>query len=538
MHNNVIEEMEVSNAAKLLSDMSSDEMNAAISRVPEFIDIANRFCDLYVSYRKQFVMMINGAIFIPKTKSNGPIPLDNKKICQHLNKKFAIGIFAGAHSSKFICFDVDDGSRETVRQIIIQAVRFGIPEDLIYVSSSGGKGYHVEVFFDDLVYTKKLEIFYDWVCINGRLNTSKVEFRPTHKQSIKLPLSKHAKTGNVCWFVNTKTFEPYEAEDFILTINKMSATRFNELVESCGISNPVCGGLDDLLEVTPESVIPRVRSRELTDEEKRSIECLGTYPDITAPGQRHKLVFSIAVHNRMQGMTKAENIACLTKWWRQQDKTLTTTSDTEAMSDIEDVADWVYSDKFIPPKREKILAITEDLFRIVLAQKNKTSRKLLFLIGCYCSVYGRMNMSSDRISAYVECSPASAKRNLSILEQEGWITHSQGGSVHHDGKFIRNPNTYYISSKAKELCTAVDVKSKKTLPYIYEAKEIILNDEDGSMRTKTCIPELEPNGFVKFYYKTLCETLSKPCLRKYLTRAEYNALQSQYIDLNSKGEDL
>lgn len=171
-----------------------------------FFDILNKLNDLYVSYRGRYVVAANGQIFIPQDKHTGhPRPLISKVLCAHLNQRFAVGVYAGPLSSKFVCFDVDLADEDVVHRLIDGIEEFGFPRDRIYVSSSGGKGFHVEIFFSQLMYTKVLLCFYHSVIQRLGLDPKKVEFRPTHGQSIKLPLSVHHKTGNVCWYLDRET---------------------------------------------------------------------------------------------------------------------------------------------------------------------------------------------------------------------------------------------------------------------------------------------------------------------------------------------
>lgn len=490
---------------------------------PAFFDIADRFVDLYVTYRQRYVMMINGSIFIPKKKDGGPIPLSNSIICKHLHKRFSIGVFAGAHSSKFVCFDVDDGNQETVRTIIRLAGQFGIPKEYIYVSTSGGKGYHVEVFFDKLVYTEKLRIFYDLIIINGRLDPNKVEFRPTATQAIKLPLSKHAKTGNVCWYLNNETFEAYEYDAYVLEIQKFSADTFNSLVDTCGMRKPISGGEDE--EFAQRVCAKEPEMRALSNQEYKLVTEASPYPDITQPGQRHALTMAIAINNRRNGMTQAESEQALLKWWEKQDKTITTTPDKEAMADIQDVVEWTFSEKFVLPQRIKKLHITKDLMRATLAMDTKTSKKLMFLIGCYCDVYGRMNMGYERIAQYLGCSAITVRLLIAKLSDEGWIKTVASKTGFKDGKYVRKPNTYYITKEAFEGSKDLDVKFCFEEPLVYEAKERPVEDNSGKI--KKVIPELEPDGFHDFYYLTIRQTVSERSYKDFFSRSEIAVLRNR-----------
>lgn len=492
---------------------------------PHFLEVADRLVELYISYRQKYVMMINGSLFIPKKKDSGTCRLTNSIVCKHLRKRFAIGVFAGAYSSKFICFDVDDGNQDTVRKIISLSEKFGIPKELIYVSSSGGKGYHVEIFFDSLVYTEKLRIFYDWVILQGGLDARKVEFRPTSSQAIKLPLSVHAKTGNVCWFVNRDTFEPYEYDDYVLQIRQMSAETFNSLVGQCSLRKPVLSDeFDDVLaKMNPEYP----RTRFLTEEEQGIIAGVSSHPSITQPGQRHALARAIAIHNRREGMSFEESEADLIHWWNTQDKTITTTPDKEALEDIHELVKWTFSDGFVIPNVVKKLEITKDMIRASLCMKTKTEKKFMFLLCCYCSVYGRMNMGYERIAKYLNCSAITVRGIVSQLSDEGWIKVVSSKSTFENGQYVRRPNTYYVESEAFSATKDLNVNFIFNGPLIYEAKECSKAGDDG--RIRKVIPELEPDGFNDFYYLTMARTLSEKCLKEFLSRSELKALRNRKV---------
>ena len=181
-----------------------------------FYDAVNALTSLYVTNVDRFVMGVNQHYFIPHKK------LDNNVILGHMNMKYSIGVFSYPNSSKFICFDVDMGDKDIVFKVINALRSFGFPQEYIYVSSSGGKGYHVEMFFDKPLNLKLLHDLYDWVIEEENLDPKKVEFRPTFTQAIKLPLSRHPKTGNICWYLDQQTLSPIKDISYITQIVQMS----------------------------------------------------------------------------------------------------------------------------------------------------------------------------------------------------------------------------------------------------------------------------------------------------------------------------
>lgn len=190
------------------------------------VSIVDALYRLYISYQQRYNMILPGGQYFTPRGKNGPTRLTRRVVYKHVCQSAAISIYAGSLTSKFICLDIDDGSKNTVKTAMARMEVFGIPLDMIHVSTSGGKGFHVEVFFDALVSTATLRRFYDWIVETGSLHPEKVEFRPTHKQSIKLPLSVHGKTGRICWYFDRDTLEPVEDMAYILGIKQFSAKCF------------------------------------------------------------------------------------------------------------------------------------------------------------------------------------------------------------------------------------------------------------------------------------------------------------------------
>ena len=85
-----------------LTQETADQLTAEYNNLGEvtnhLIEVEDRMCDLYVTYRGRFVMMVNGSIFIPKY-NGAPMKLRNSNICHHLKRNYAISIYAGQYSS-------------------------------------------------------------------------------------------------------------------------------------------------------------------------------------------------------------------------------------------------------------------------------------------------------------------------------------------------------------------------------------------------------------------------------------------------------
>lgn len=402
-------------------------------------DIATVFEDLYVSYRKSYVVMEPGKEpRILKHKDGSPYTLTSKTVQSHLAHKYAICVFAGKSASKFICFDVDDGDRGTVRKIQKGLTKIGFPEDSIYVSSSGGKGYHVEMFFDGLVYTSQLRKVYAAVCAAQKLDTKKVEFRPTATQSIKLPLSVHRKTGNVCWYLDAQTLSPIPDQSYILSIKKIPVST----VEA------IAARLPDFEKPKPVQVATALTS---------TVAAAAEFPQMTERGTRHNMMLDIARKCRNIGLTADECVAQLTSWYNKQDKDLIATDEVGVLKDINLISQWVYGDTF----QYRILKRDTTKFTAyeaqeILSQNSPVKRKLMFLAIRAHKYYGVLQVPQETLAGLFHVTVNAIYNAVKQLEASDYITvRHQKARRAEDGNIYVNANKIYPNDMA-----ACDVKAE------------------------------------------------------------------------------
>lgn len=423
-----------------------------------FFDIVNRLGDIYVSYRGRYVVMVpqEGKIFMPKT-SAGPARLTNRVLAQHLNRRIAVSVFAGAYSSKFICFDVDLPEPAEVRRLMNVIAGRGIPRDLIYVSTSGGKGYHVEVFFDGLVYTEQLHKFYDCVCAEGGFDPRKVEFRPTHGQSIKLPLSMHYKTGRVCWYLDRDTLLPIEDPAYVLQIRQMKVADFEAVVERLPKVIPQLGGADDDIEPA---------AKKMAAAELERLEGDG-YPDLLEPGHRHNTMLSIGIHNRYRGLSQERNRAELLAWAARQPEDFLLQPPELLEREADDIVRWVYSEQFVAAAKAPIIepvTFTADDIAYWAAQPNRTCRKFIFLLRWKLKRHTVCAMSYDWVGQTLGVSWKTAFDAVWKLVQRRQIDLVHGRPYMDNGQLKRKPNKYYLAGATPPPLDGWSCKGRIILP--------------------------------------------------------------------------
>ena len=481
-----------------------------------FFDVAKTLEDLYISYKGRFVMMTpDGSVFVPRYKDVKTLKvkdqrITNKIICGHLHGHYSICVYAGSASSKFMCFDVDDGSKETVQKIICALVKIGFPRDRIYVSTSGGKGFHVEVFFSSLMFTNDLKNIYNYVCVTEKLDKAKVEFRPTAGQSIKLPLSIHRKTGNTCWYLNSETFEPIKRSEYIFEIQKVDHEKAVSIAKSLPYTGSIFGCERE-----------KIAERHISEEERVSFSD-DTYPDLDRQGCRHTLMFQIAVFNRYRGISKERCAEELRVWYHRQNPSFISSTAEVVEYDTQKILDWVYSEKFILGRTCKDIIFRRDDVRIIMAQDKRSTRMLMFLIQYYTKSYGSCCLSIRRMSDIIGLSYQTIYTSLKSMIDDGWVdVIAKSKPKKSSDGYVRIPNRYTSSGRAYnwaagrfEYMTTIDISIRNRV-----------FDFDMPL-TELNVGKSESNPDIKMLYaRVLTSFLSDKDLRKHLTKKEFKEIE-------------
>ena len=474
-------------------------MSEIIMEPSLFFDVVDRLADLYVSYRGKCVVMgPDGSIFIPKRRvgdSLAPARLTNSLLCAHVNQRLAVSVYAGKYSAKFICFDVDDGNPETVRTIVDLCVEGGIPREKVYVSTSGGKGFHVEIFFDELVYVNRMERFYDWVCFKGGLDRAKVEYRPSGTHAIKLPLSRNFRTGNICWFLDQDTLEPVKDPTYVLDVQKFPASLFTVIADTL-YGEMIASG------VTPISPAAKSVAAPAIDEVETKLSFGDTLPDLTSEGMTHKTILAIACRLRCKGREPQQIEDDLMEWYSRQNPAYITDPESEVIRDIRKCTEWVFSDKFQPfvGKKSGIIFSPEDV-DLLLGQKRKTDRRVAFAIMYLSKRFGTAKISYRKLSSLCGLCEKTVITAIASLREQGVVGYRTGKARLSNGFYSRDFNTYWIAMQ------------KKKPPKLCSGDAVSL------------VTDLTEDSFDEVYYSLLARMADQPTLRKILTRSELKRLE-------------
>lgn len=421
--------------------------------------VCETLMNLYCLYRGRWVRMMD------PEKVKFPIQTikaryTDGEVMNHLDGEFCVCVFAGEHATKFITIDVDMGEPEVVRKVIDTMVDMGIPRELIYVSSSGRKGYHVDIFFEDFIYNACAEKFY-WAMIErSGLNPRKVEFRPTHRQAIKLPLGVHAKTGNRCWFVDRETLEPIEEFEYVFCIQKIPRSYMEGIVD--GIVNEHMRQIYNEAAKNKNKVVSKAKT--VTDFSDESLR-------VTEKGTRHNIQKKVAARARMDGCDYDDIVNAQMEWYLRQNASVIGSTESEVRVDAELLAKWAvnnvaikYSAESSKPK-DSFFRIHKSSLPYIMNAPTKATRLVLFLLIVFCDRYGEAKISYETIAEYTGISSVSVAKAIKWLSEEGYIDKKNTSYKQDIFLTVRGSNIYKFPGEKKFrspnsrdlLCDYVDI---------------------------------------------------------------------------------
>lgn len=465
-------------------------------------DIIFALKERYCFYRQKYVVMA------PQYTKTCMHYFKDAVIQSHLDGNYALGVFAGEKATKFISFDVDAGGKAAVRLVVDTLVKLGFPKDRVYLSTSGRKGYHVDMFFFPYIYNNTAKNIYDLVIWQTKLDPKKVEFRPTHTQAIKLPLGIHAKTGKRCWFLDQDTLDPVEdlwyicrtktipveSVSNILKIwnRKLWNERYVEMI--CGDQTNVC---NTQLEYDVDDKNEYYAKHQLT-----------------ATGTRHDMMLKIARDVRLCGANRYQIAKVLTGWYYRQDPLYIDSTPDEVSVDIRDISAWaeenvpVVKRRNVDSSKRKPIIFTKHDINYILMAPTSAARKTALLIWTYCKIYGASHISYEAIANTIGCVPATAQTAVGALVKNHVVNKESGGLHYGAGGLVKKTNTYFIPKNKTLACPADDELVAEEYEYV---------------------GEFNKENFDSFYYKVLGGLCTDEYLAKFLTKPELSGVKQERI---------
>ena len=456
------------------------------------INVCGKLMDLYCLFTGYWNMSKGKSLLRISSK------YDAYNIMMHLNGEYAVCVYAGEHATKFMTIDVDLNDPAVVHKVIDTMVDMGIPRELIYVSFSGRKGYHVDIFFRNYVYNEYTYKFY-WAMIErSGLDPRKVEFRPTKKMCIKIPLGVHQETGKRCWFVDRETLEPIEDFSYIFEVHKIDMNYFTDLVKN--LVNEHMRSIYNEIAVENE----KKKSQPKVKSDYNSLV-------VTAPGTRHNLQKKVAARARMDGMDYDGVVQAQMDWYNSQDKSKIMTPEDEVRVDAEELAAWAVKNVTIKHvkkeskefRRDPTIRITKQMISYILRAPKKSGQLVLFLLAIFCGKYGgEAKISIKTIAEYVGVSDRVVSDNIHKIVNDGLVEKERTFSKYDKLATVRGANIYRFPGTKK-----IYAPEKKYLnAEYYDIHEWITKDNIHDVYLDTLVAICKPEYLAKY--------LTKPELRE------------------------
>jgi len=471
-------------------------------------EIIQKINDLYILYRKKWLKFdTTGYSTISST-------ITDYHVRNHLQGHYTLGVFAGEIFSKFLCFDVDVKepplAKWTAYKLVNTLQEIGIPGEYIYISTSGNKGYHVEIFFNKPVFNTDIKQFYLMVLNYAELlniDYGKVELRPTNTQGVKLPLGKHFITNRICWYVDyEKGLKPIEDINYILTIQQMDSEYFydilNKAKDSIDITEQQALEYENIvakhrpLKIYKENIDPDVTIEAIEKLIQNGLKMQGT---------RHNALLKICKLNKYNGMSAEENKQFLIEWMEKQDKRTYTTKWEDVLKDIDLIVKYTYERNYSLVTKRKDITITSNEIEEILKIKGKNHKLVLYALLVHSKRYQLKDKTFYMTYKQLEQSTGLTKRALINIIHE--LEELKVIDVLRDNKIVFNKDKNKFVSDANKY------------------KINLLGEKYGNPENVKSISICDKNC-QNCFNACLCRLFSDSELRKMITKDHYYKLQA------------
>lgn len=355
-------------------------------------EVIKKLSDLYIIQRGHYLIQYKEGYGQYKTGQLNKSGKRAKALAdwqfeKHLNGDFTVGTFGGKLKSKFMTFDVDFPSGLEMAKWITYKIAKTL-DDLgihtYYISFSGNKGYHIDLFFKDLILIDHAQQFFNYVVKrSGVLHFSdtgnKVEFRVTDKLGVKIPLGTHQKTDNYCGFCNVedglKVMNKEQSEKYLFTIEKMKSETILNIIQAEDV--------DDIetaeMVKTEDAISPHKPLKNYDQSEDysidRAIDLLQN--GLKFKGSRNNSLFLIGLYLKYQGLDLEQCKLELNNWMERQNPELYSTPLKQCYKEIDAMINNMFSKNYNLSAGNKDLTVTLDEIKWIMENCPEKNQKLI-----------------------------------------------------------------------------------------------------------------------------------------------------------------
>lgn len=482
--------------------------------------LVNKIYQLYVNVARRYVLLSQRGNFqyvcwdrydkklcTPEAK-----PLLNFMIKGHLKGWYTVCVVTSWLFTKFICFDIDikngsykkEKAQKVVRLLYNTLVEYGIPKDRIYISWSGKKGYHVEIFFQDELSNNRVKEFFNLIIDRPGLNNisgGDIEFYPLEKKAIKLPLginyNNRFKADRRCYFVDIHNgaefeyirgikyfldIEPIDTKIIYVAIEKLKKASNTSIGSNLSIRKSSKRSLSISSKCKNEnkheynSKINQVKSESEPGNSMSVKSILKLEREgLKYQGTRHNSLLWLSIFNKdYYHCSREENMSRLIEWFKKQDESTYTTSFEESIKDIEKIVKDTYDRDYKLGKKSPIISIFPEEIEYILKVQQKNGKLLLFALLAHNKRYSALKekfyMSYKQMSIATGLCLKTCKNLLKKLVAQNFIEVVE--SKIPDSMNYYKPNHYKLLF---EESSEVKTENNKHITFEYNGKSNIRN---------------------------------------------------------------
>lgn len=426
-------------------------------------EVIRKLHDLYFIQRKHYLIQSKDRY---AQYRKGELLASGKKVTglldwhfyKHLEGVFTIGTFAEGFS-KFITFDLDYDEPFAAK---IMAYRIADTLDSLkfydyHISYSGKKGYHIEIFIEDLISVEDAKKFFDFILKKAEIEkneSGKVEFRPNMKLGIKIPLGIHKDTENYCGFCTVEkgldnVMNIAESQSYLMRIQRINSQKIYDVLEA---EDEFLSKGEQFKEVTAAFTPLQNHNQDLDYSVDLAIERM--HNGLVAQGTRHNTVFLLSMYMKYQGLEKEEAEAAMIEWMEKQDKQKYTSSWNECIRDIKQCIKDVYSKGYALRESYKDISVNfEEINWILENCKDKNAKVIAYAFLIHSKRHkdakGNFFFTFKNIAESTGVTVMTAKTQVNKLIAAGVIEAIERNR-RQKGNGLKNlPNIYKVNYQAK-----------------------------------------------------------------------------------------
>ncbi|GAA0366911.1 TOTE conflict system archaeo-eukaryotic primase domain-containing protein [Bacillus horti] len=463
--------------------------------------IIDKINDLFILPRFKYLIMNDKAEYmtINTYQSKKAVKLNDGIVKRHLEGKATLGVFAGQYLTKFLCFDVDVPDKEkakwAVYKLVHALIEIGIPQDKIYISHSGNKGYHVDLYFSSPIENRHVKSLYLLVMNQSELlniDYGQVEYRPTDGQGVKLPLGINFKNGNMftnkCWYVDyNKGLEPIRNMDYFLSIEKIDSQLIYDILQRQSDNM-----LDEIVAEQVEESKGYIDSQyQALDIYKQNVDESATIEAIeqlerdglTQTGMRHNSLYKLAKYYRYLGVTRDECKDMLIEWMNKQDEKFYTTKWDDCLKDIELIVQYIYDNEISMTISKNEIEVDFSEMEQIMGLKSKNEKLIAYCMLIHSKRYSLENgvfyMSYKQMAEASGLVEKSARNLLGKLAEQGII------EVVERNQMVKGNKGQFVTKKPNKYKVNIQLESADNLTF-----KLVCDDMDYSDSFNDCILQL------------------------------------------------